>query len=33
MIDAADVIITYVTRDWGGATKIMGYAKRKKENR
>ena len=29
MVDKADVILAYVTHDWGGAAKTLAYAKRK----
>lgn len=31
MVDAANVIVAYVTHDWGGATKTLEYARRKKK--
>ena len=30
MVDAADVVVAYVTHDWGGAAKTLEYARRKK---
>ena len=31
MIDNTDIVIAYVTHDWGGAAKTFEYAKRKKK--
>ena len=31
MVDQADVLVAYVTHDWGGAAKTLEYAKRKKK--
>ena len=31
MVNEADVVVAYVTRDWGGAAKTLAYAKRKKK--
>ena len=31
MINEADVVVAYVTHDWGGAAKTLAYAKRKKK--
>lgn len=31
MMDAADVIVAYITHDWGGAATTHKYAKRKKK--
>ena len=28
MVDAADVVVAYVTHDWGGAAKTLEYARR-----
>ena len=30
MVEQADVVIAYVTHDWGGAAKTLEYAVRKK---
>lgn len=32
MIDNSDVVIAYVTHDWGGAAKTLKYAKKRKKN-
>jgi len=29
MIEQSDVVITYVTHDWGGASTTLEYAKKK----
>ena len=31
MVDNADVVVAYVTHDWGGAATTLQYAKRKKK--
>lgn len=31
MVDAADLVVAYVTHDWGGAAKTLAYAKRKEK--
>ncbi|MBR4661978.1 MAG: DUF1273 family protein [Clostridia bacterium] len=31
MVDQADVLVAYVTHDWGGAATTLQYAKRKKK--
>lgn len=31
MVAQADVVVAYVTHDWGGAAKTLAYAKRKKK--
>lgn len=31
MVDQADVVVAYVTHDWGGASKTLEYAQRKKK--
>ena len=31
MVDQADVVVAYVTHDWGGANTTLEYAKRKKK--
>lgn len=31
MVEAAQVVVSYVTHDWGGASKTLTYAKRKKK--
>lgn len=31
MVDQADVVVAYITHDWGGASKTLEYAQRKKK--
>lgn len=31
MVDQADVVVAYITHDWGGAIKTLEYAQRKKK--
>lgn len=31
MVDASDVVLAYVTHDWGGAAQTVKYARRKKK--
>ena len=31
MVDASDVIVSYVDHDWGGASKTLEYAKKRKK--
>lgn len=31
MVEMADVVVAYVTHDWGGAAKTLAYAKRKRK--
>lgn len=31
MVEMADVVVAYVTHDWGGAAKTLEYAKRKRK--
>lgn len=31
MVDQADVVVAYITHDWGGASKTSEYAQRKKK--
>ena len=32
MVDVSDVVVAYVTHDWGGAAKVLEYARRKKKH-
>ena len=31
MVDQSEVVVSYVTHDWGGASKTLAFAKRKKK--
>ena len=31
MVNEADIVVAYVTRDWGGAATTLAYARRKKK--